>query len=221
MDATPDLHDEPARRRLNRESILDGAATVIERDGAEAFSMRRLGTELGVEAMSLYHHFAARDELLRALRDQLFAPLVDLDLDVSWSEACRRFARAVREIAHARPATFRLVWLEPFDGLTSLRHVERLLAAMVAQGLSVTDALASYRTVASYTRGYALAEVAGFTVDAAAPVGLQRLRDLPVAEFPILRGRLDELAELDADSAFEHGLTAVLAGLVAEAGPAG
>jgi hypothetical protein len=65
----------------------------------------------------------------------------------------------------------------------------------------------------SYARGYALAEVTGFTVDAASAVGRERLAALPLADFPILAGRAGELREVDPDSAFNLGLEALMFGL--------
>jgi hypothetical protein len=75
------------------------------------------------------------------------------------------------------------------------------------------DALATYRAIASYARGYALAEITGFTVDAADPEGRRRLAALPRPEFPVLAGQVAELAELYPDGGFELGLGALLAGL--------
>ena len=82
-----------------------------------------------------------------------------------------------------------------------LRPVERLLDAPSAAGFAAQEALAVYRAVASYARGYALAEATGFTVDAAHAAGRQRLRALSPGAFPILAGRADELARLDPDAA--------------------
>jgi AcrR family transcriptional regulator len=199
--------------RLNRELILDAALSLIERDGPDALSMRRLGSELGVEGMALYHHLAGREELLRAIADRLMEPLHELELPEDWREACRRFATALRDVALAHPATFRLVWLQPFDTPASLRPVERLLGILVAQGFTPADALAVYRAVASYARGYALAEATGFTVDAARPAGRRHLRALGPDEFPILAGRTEQLAGIDADSGYKRGLRALLDGL--------
>jgi TetR/AcrR family transcriptional regulator, tetracycline repressor protein len=206
-------HRSARRRPLSRELILDRAVALIERDGPDGLSMRRLGRELGVEGMALYHHLAGRDELLRAIGDRLLEPLRDLDLTDDWREACRRFATALRDIARASPATFQLVGLEPFDTPASLHSVERLLAVMIDDGIAPAEALAAYRAVASYARGYALAEATGFTVDAAQPSGRARLRALPVDEFPVLAGLGRELAALDADRGFEVGLRALLDGL--------
>lgn len=163
--------------------------------------------------MALYHHLAGREELLRAIADRLMQPLFELELTGDWREACRRFATALRDIALVHPATFGLVGLQPFDTPASLRPVERLLAVLVAGGFSPARALGVYRAVASYGRGYALAEATGFTVDAAQPAGRRRLRELGVDEFPILAGRVEQLAELDAQSGFELGLRALLDGL--------
>lgn len=175
--------------------------------------MRRLGSELGVEAMALYYYVRNRDELLDAIGDRILEPLAALDLAPDWRAACRRFAGALRDIALAQPSTFQLLGLKPLDTPESLRPVERLLAVLTDAGFSPADALAAYRAVASYARGYALAEASGFTVDAAAADGRRRLRRLAVDDFPILRGHADELVALDPDTGFERGLLALLSGL--------
>lgn len=197
---------------LNREAILDGAMALIERDGPEALSMRKLGGSLGVEGMAIYHHFSGREDLLAGLADRLLRPLEELDLGSNWRAACRTFATGLRQIAVARPATFKLVAMQPLPG-HSLGPVERLLEILVGAGFDPGSALAVYRATVSYARGYALGESTGFTVDAAGPGGLERLLALRADEFPILAGRTAELIELDADQAFELGLRALLAGL--------
>ena len=163
--------------------------------------------------MSLYNHVDGRDGLLVAIGERMLEPLCRLDLDGDWREACRRFAADLRAIALARPATFRLVGMQPLDSATSLRAVEHLLGALVDQGLSAVEALVAYRAVVSYARGYALAEAVGFTVDAARAPGRKRLKSLAPDAFPVLAGRVGELSELDADAGFERGLRALLSGL--------
>jgi AcrR family transcriptional regulator len=201
------------QRPLNRDVILDGAVELIEREGPGALTMRRLGAALGVEAMAIYHHFEDREDLLDAIGDRLLQPLQGLELGGDWREACRRFATALRDVAVARPATFQLLGLQPLDTPTSLRPVERLLGVLVEAGFTPGEALGIYRATVSYARGYALAEATGFTVDAALPAGRRRLAALPRRDFPILRGRNQELAALHADDAFELGLGALLGGL--------
>jgi hypothetical protein len=140
-------------------------------------------------------------------------PLSELELTGDWRDACSRFAAAVRAVALARPATFRLVGLQPFDSVAALMPVERLLGVLVAERFPRSDALAVYRAIFNYARGSALAEVAGFTVDVAQPRGRGLLAALPEREFPILAGRRCELAELDRERAFVRGLEALLVGI--------
>ena len=207
----------PARRPLNRDLILNAAVALIERDGPGALTMRRLGAMLGVEGMAIYHHFDGRDELLAAIGDRVLEPLGELEVGHEWSEACRRFAMRLRDIALAQPATFQLLGLQPFDTAASLRPIERLLEVVIAGGFTPSAALAIYRATVSFARGYALAEATGFTVDAARPTGRRRLAALSRDEFPILAGRASELAKLDSDAAYDLGLQALLTGL-ADAG---
>jgi len=207
-------HGRLARRPLSRDLILDAAVALIERDGPGGLTMRRLGAKLGVEGMAIYHHFDGRDELLAAIGDRLLEPLNELELGDDWKDACRRFAIRLRDTALAQPAAFQLLGLQPFDTAASLRPVERLLSVLIVWGFDPAAALAVYRAVVSFARGYALAEASGFTVDAARPAGRRRLASLPVSEFPILAGRASELVKLDADAAYDLGLEALLRGLV-------
>jgi AcrR family transcriptional regulator len=220
----PDARATPARPRrganvghrrepLTRQSIVTSAIALIERDGPDGLSMRRLGARLGVQGMALYHHFASREELLDAIADELLAPLDQVELTDDWSEACRRFATTLRSIAARRSAAFQLIGLQPFDSTSALRPVERLLQVLVNAGFPPHRALAIYRAIVSYARGYALAEATGFTVDASRQEGRRRLRALPAAEFPILARQAEELAALNADDAYLMGLEAMLRGL--------
>ncbi|MGH2883522.1 MAG: TetR/AcrR family transcriptional regulator [Solirubrobacteraceae bacterium] len=210
--ATPTVRTRKPPRPLNRDLILDQAVALIEAEGPDALSMRRLGSSLGVEGMAIYHHFAGRGELLSAIGDRLLEPLHDVEFGDDWREACRRFATALRDVAVARPATFQLLGLQPFDTPSSLGPVERQLGVLVADGFTPAAALAVYRATVSYARGYALAEATGFTVDAAKPDGRRRLAALPRGDFPILAGRARELVALDANGGYELGLEALLAG---------
>jgi AcrR family transcriptional regulator len=171
--------------------------------------------------MAIYHHFASRDELLGAIGDRLLEPLHGLEPGDDWRTACWRFATKLREVAVARPATFALLGLQPFDTPFSLGPVERLVGVLVSAGFRPASALAIYRATVSYARGYALAEATGFTVDAARTDGRRRLAALPASDFPILAGRAGELAELGADSAFDLGLRALLSGLADPGGAEG
>ncbi len=198
------------RQPLTRERILEQAVALIEANGEHALTMRRLGSALGVEAMSLYHHIANRDELVEAIAARTFESLDDLDLGHDWREATHRFGHALRRIAFDHPQTFRLVGLQPLDA--PLAVAERFLTVAIEGGFTPPDALALYRAVASYARGYALAEANGFTVDFARPNARSFMAALPPDDFPTLSGHAEEFAALDPDDGFARGLDALLTG---------
>lgn len=90
-----------------------------------------------------------------------------------------------------------LLGVTPFNTPLSLGLVDRLLGVLVA---GVRAGRCAWRVVASHARGYTLAEVIGFTIDAARPAGRERLAGLGAYDFPILASRSEELVALDADS---------------------
>ncbi|WP_026911069.1 TetR/AcrR family transcriptional regulator C-terminal domain-containing protein [Patulibacter minatonensis] len=200
---------------LSRTAVLDAAIALVERDGANALTMRRLGAELGVEAMSLYHHVPNRDAVLSGMAERLMSQLQPPPKGAGWQDAGEWFARQLRIVATSSPQTFALTAMRPLLETRALEPVEALLAALVRAGASPADALMAYRALASYARGYALAEVAGFTVDATSADGEGALGALDTDAFPILAGRRDELRDVRADRAFDVGLEALIAGLSA------
>lgn len=206
-------------RRLTREAVLDAAIDLVERDGAPALSMRRLGAELGVEAMSLYHHVSGRDDVLTGMAERLMSRFPPPPTQAGWQDAGEWFARQLRVVATASPNTFALTAMRPLRSPVALAPVEAVLDAMVRAGASPVDALVAYRALASYARGYALAEVVGFTVDASTSSGADDLAVLDPAAFPVLGGRAGELGELGPDRAFDAGLRALVDGLAALVDP--
>jgi AcrR family transcriptional regulator len=201
------------RANLSRKRVLEAAVMLVERDGAGALTMRRLGDELGVEAMSIYNHVPSRDALLDGISELLMARLTGPRPGTPWRTACRDFAHDLRSVALDAPEAFQLIGLRPMSSAAALAPIERLLQCLVDAGARPPRALAIYRALASYARGYALAEATGFTIDASTPTGLVPLRTLREDEFPILRGRAGDLAALAPDDGFDLGLEALLDGL--------
>jgi AcrR family transcriptional regulator len=91
------------RRSLTRIEVLETALAVVEAEGLGALSMRRLGKELGVEAMSLYHHVRDKDDLVNGMNLLVLARL-DVDSSgMSWSAALEAFALRLYEAYLPRP----------------------------------------------------------------------------------------------------------------------
>ncbi|HLW95812.1 MAG TPA: TetR/AcrR family transcriptional regulator C-terminal domain-containing protein [Solirubrobacteraceae bacterium] len=201
----------PARRRrgrpakLSRQAILAGALALLDREGADALTMRRLGSELGVEAMSLYRHVKDRDELLEGLADFLATELEPRRGEVDWPDALRTFAGELRALARRHPAAFGLVGMRVLATPYVLRPVEEVLASLRSGGFTPARAILAYRLVSSYARGYALAELSGFAIEVA-----------PDAPLPAVRALGRRLASEPTESSFRAGLETIIAGLRAQ-----
>ncbi|HEU5008351.1 MAG TPA: TetR/AcrR family transcriptional regulator C-terminal domain-containing protein [Jatrophihabitantaceae bacterium] len=150
---------------MTRDRILAAALDLVDREGGQALTMRNLGRELQVEAMSLYHHVHNRADLLDGLADLLVTTgLPVAPADQPWEDALREFTIGIRRTARRHPAAFQLVGLRPLRSDPALRPVTALLARLETAGLSATTAVAVYRLAAAYARGFALAEIEGLTL---------------------------------------------------------
>jgi AcrR family transcriptional regulator len=163
--------------------------------------------------MSLYHHVPNRDAVLAGMAERLMSRLQPPPPEAGWPDAGAWFARQLRVVATGSPETFALTALRPLRAPTALAPVEALLDALVRAGATPAGALTAYRALASYARGYALSETAGFTVDASESEADGVLAGLDPDAFPVLSGRRDELRAVRADGAFEAGLRALVDGL--------
>ncbi len=170
--------DEPpsARVRLSKERILEAALAYIDEHGLPTLTMRRLGQELGVEAMALYRHVPSKEELLDGVVESLVAGIqqdddvIDTPQD-GWQDFLQRLAHGVRRMALAHPKAFPLVasrppeapWLRP--PLRSLEWVETFLAGLIDEGFSEDAAVAGYRAFTSFLLGHLLLEVSSLGAD--------------------------------------------------------
>ncbi|WP_137292882.1 TetR family transcriptional regulator [Nocardioides dongxiaopingii] len=177
-DAAVVLGEEPPSSRvaLDRRRIVDAALAHIEESGIGSLTMRRLGTRLGVEAMSLYRYVPGKEDLLDAVVEAL---VDDMDADPEestapasgWQDFLQRLAHGVRRVALAHPKSFPLVasrppeapWLRP--PLRSLEWVETFLSGLGEEGFSDAAAVASYRAFTSFLLGTLLLEVATMGAD--------------------------------------------------------
>jgi AcrR family transcriptional regulator len=165
-----------ARLPLDRERIVRTAVQYIDESGLAGLSMRRLGSMLGVEAMSLYRYVPGRESLLDAVVDQVLSEMRD-DEEVlaaprdGWQDFLQRMAHGVRRLALAHPKAFPLIasrpveapWLRP--PLRSVRWVETFLDGLLGEGFSDEAAVGAYRAFTSFLLGHLLLEVSSLGAD--------------------------------------------------------
>lgn len=153
---------EAAVVRLNEETVVDAALALIAERGLEGLSMRALGEQLGVEAMSLYHWFASKDRLLDAVADRLLAKVVvpPTPTAETWRNWLAEVARSYRRVGLAHRRAFPLLATRRFLSPGAAAFLQANIAAHLAAGFTVREALRLTRSIGAYINGIVLAEVA-------------------------------------------------------------
>ena len=153
--------DDARRRRapLSRERVLRAAVELADRHGIEALTMRRLGQQLGVEAMSLYRHVAGKDDVLDGIAGLVLAEFELPTGDVGWREAMRRRAVSARVALARHPwATVVLNRSGPTPAL--LHNLDAVIGSLRRGGFSVALAAHAFSLLDSYIYGFAVQEAA-------------------------------------------------------------
>jgi AcrR family transcriptional regulator len=149
------------RTGLSRERIVAAAAALVDREGAQALSARRLASELGCEAMSLYHHVANMGELLDEVIDQALGSLALPPAGApDPRKRLREMTYAYLELARARPQAFRIISTHRWRTPAEVAYQSRMIELLMSAGLKPRAALRAARLLVVYLNGAGLATVA-------------------------------------------------------------
>lgn len=199
------------RRKLSRERVLEGAVNFVDREGLDALSMRKLGAELGVEAMSLYNHIPNKSALLDGMVEYILGELKIPGTNESWEEQIKDGYRKFRDIAQRHPNVFPLLINRPPSFPDGLWLLERYLGVMHEADFGTKEAFHVFRILTNYTFGYAMAEIRGFALEPGETDGNNRHK-IP-REFTGVNRLHPYLGHIDHDYEFELGLDLIITGL--------
>lgn len=188
--------------RLRRDVIVATAAAQIDRYGPHGVTMRAVGRQLGVEAMSLYRYVRGREDLLEAVTSVYLTELregVAESAARTWQDYLQTVAAGARQIALQHPHAWALLvtrqftppWLPP--PLRSLGLVEDLLATLSSHGFSDTQVVTTYRGLSSFLLGQLLAAPAADAAKAGTSTGPGRRQGGPP---PTHQSTVDRLGSL-------------------------
>ncbi len=222
-DRTPGDTAANGTGKITREVVLAAALALIDADGADALSMRRLARALDRDPMILYRHAPNKAALLDGVTETVLAPLTVDPADPDWAAQLRTVARRYRALALAHPNVVPLLVTRPLATPLALRPpgtlrpLEDILALLTRAGFSGADALHIYRALFGFLHGHILNELQELVekpeeTDDLLRLGLYRL---PIGEFPLLRGLAPVLAAYDGAAELERGLDILLTGLAA------
>ena len=150
------------RNALTRERIEIEALALIDAQGIEAFSTRKLGERLGCEAMSIYHHFPSKSHILDALVDRVLGGMPIPDKTQRPAERLRQFADGWRRISLQHPRFYLWLSLHQWNSATGVRFMSEMLACFTDAGLSEEMSVRGFRMLGYYVQGATLDESSGY-----------------------------------------------------------
>jgi len=217
----------PRDAAITRDTVLGTALAIIDRDGTDALSMRRLAAALGRDPAILYRYAANKAALLDGVTETVLAQLHVDPADPDWNAQLRTVARAYRRLALAHPHIVPLLVTRPLATPlalrppATLRPLENILALLTRAGFTGPDALHIYRALFGFLHGHILNELQELIdnpdeTDDLLRLGLHRL---PRKQFPLLRSLAPDLATYDGAAELELGLDILLTGLATALSP--
>ncbi|PZG00183.1 TetR/AcrR family transcriptional regulator [Micromonospora endophytica] len=176
------------RPALTHDRIISAAVRVADRGGVGQVSMRNVGKELGVEAMSLYHHLAGKDALLDGLADWIFTQIELPEPQRPWRQAMAERAESSRRVLSRHPWALGLIESRRSPGAALLRHHDTVLACLRRNGFSIALASHAFSAIDAYVYGFVLTELnLPFDADEGAEGLVDEIRSaLPAGEYPHL-----------------------------------
>jgi AcrR family transcriptional regulator len=205
----------PKREGLTRERVLRAALALVDREGLEAISMRRLGQELGVEAMSLYNHVEGKAAILDGIFEAVLAELPTATPRAKWQAVVRERAQAFREVLSRHPHALPLFATRPAVTPASITQVETMLESLHEAGFPPDEALTTFNVLLAYVVGHTLATYLQGRPDETSHPDYDALSP---AAFPRMREVARVLHRHDLDAEFEFGLEAMISGIAASRG---
>lgn len=200
--------------QLTRFAIVDAAIAMIETDGVEALTMRKLARACGAAPMSLYRHIETKQDLLRAVADRHLSQVELPDVGtLPWDEAIKRVIMAINDRFEAVPRLADIMAVQPVDVTATLLATELILRALRAGGIEGDAALPALALLSAYATGHAQRRAERRQNATARERRRAHIDQLDETEFATLRAFGDRVLELDSTAQFEAGLDLLLGAL--------
>ena len=200
------------RRGLDKNAILDAAFDMLSRDGEVGFSVRKLGSRIGVDPMTVLHHFGSKDELLRRIADRALATVELPHPSGDWSADLRNVAAGYRDLAHRHPRLFHLHFRFHASWRAAQASSEVVYRALRSAGLPDDEAAALGLGFYAFILGYALAQAEGLL----RPITDEdeaELKALDPLACPATLALIPAFKALDRDAAFDASVDAFIDGV--------
>lgn len=202
------------RAGITRQAILQAAVHLADREGLAALSMRRLGAELGVEAMTLYHHLPNKSALLDGMVEQVASEAIPPAFGhASWREALRDYAQSLLVALSAHPNVVPLFIAQPAMTPQNLRTMEAILDLLHSAGFELRQALDMVYSLIEFVLGHvAIQAGATRTGPQGQPDQAEGSSSIDPDTYPLLSQAIRTDEKHGTTSRFEFALEALLSG---------
>jgi len=217
MTTQPDPTPQP-RAPLSRERVLRAALALADEGGIESLSMRKLGQELGVEAMSLYNHVANKDDIQDGIVEIVLSEIEMPSDEADWKSAIRQTAISAHEVFVRHRWACSLMMRVPRVSPVRMRWMESVLRTLREAGFSADMTHHAYHALDSHITGFTLWQVSMpfETKEELVDLAKAFLPEIPADEYPyVIEHAEQHLAPSSPDgrTEFEFGLDLILDGL--------
>lgn len=210
--AGPARPTRPTRPTLSRDFVLRTALGIVDREGPDRLTMRRLGAELGVDPMAVYHYVPNKAALFDGITEVVYfsLDLGDVRADDTWQGQLHAAMRALRDTLRAHPRAIAILGTRPVASPELFALVDRLLGVLIGAGMPAdADTADLLDTLVTYTIGHVLAEVGE-------PVGGGQTgpahRQLTAQSHPNLAAVLNSGWTYDPDAQYDRALDVLISG---------
>lgn len=198
----PDEKSRRGRRGIRRDDLVAAALDMLAAEGEQNFSVRKLAAAVGVDGMTILHHFKSREGLLREVADAMVASL-DLERPKGpWRDVLAEVARRYRGLAIQYPKAFSIVARFQTSGPADFELGEIVYAALLEAGLDEREAAAYGMALFTIAIGFGVVEVGGM-LNPCTPEEVDEIERLDPRLFPVTRRLAPVLARDDRELVFD------------------
>ncbi len=200
------------RRGIRRQDLVEAALEMLAAEGDQNFSVRKLATAVGVDGMTILHHFKSREGLMRAVADAMVATLDIERPKGQWRDVLLEVARRYRGLAVRYPKAFGIVTRYQTSGPADFELGEIVYAALLDAGFDEEAAADHGMALFTLAIGFGVVEVGGM-MNPCTPEEVAEIEALDPRLFPVTRRLAPVLALDDRERVFDILLGSFLDGI--------
>ena len=210
-----------ARERLTRERVVEAALEIMDDEGLDAVSMRRVAREVGVEAMSLYNHVRDKDDLLVAIQQRIFSEFSFDTVEGDPFGNGARVAHAWRDLMRVHPALIEILAEKHQAPISveALRPMEKALEVLRSMGVPDPEVMQVFHAFGGYIQGFVMMERQLAFAQRDPEHFDDVLSQLSSQDLPCIAAAMPYMADCDLDRQFDFGLDLMLQGLKSRFAP--